>query len=140
QELPEISLLFFFQALIRKAYSYEFFLNAIEDVGEDILSNGDRSDEEKAYAMFFLSVILIDLECENPFDGLIESLEDKIPLPIQFGVHYESKNLKSHSSLLKRREKKLTHTLKHSSHELKSYLRKIHELPVAPSKKKINGK
>ena len=135
-KLPKVSLLYIFQAIMRQSYSFEFFYPALEDSIINILNDDNISTEEKSYSLFFISVILIDLGKENPFDGLIENLMDDLPLSIQFGIMYESDKLKEHSKILKKQDRKLKRTMKHASNSVKSFIDKIHSKPVKQLSKK----
>lgn len=130
QNLSEINVLYLFQLFVRNFYSYNFFDRAIDDAVINILSDDNITEEEKIYASFFLSVISIDLGKDNPFDGLIEEFKTKLPLTIQLALYYESKNLKKHSTLLKKQEKKFIRYLKHGNAELRSYLEIINKRPI----------
>jgi len=130
QQLPEIGILFLFQSIIRHAYSYEFFFQAIEEAILNILSSSNIEENVKMYAMFFISIVLIDLGKENPFNGLIDNFKNKLPFPIQIAIMYESNNLKSHSTILKKQSKHLEKILKHANKELKNYIENIHTKPI----------
>ncbi|MCH7826447.1 MAG: NACHT domain-containing protein [Bacteroidetes bacterium] len=130
KELPTIVNLFIFQFIIRNSYSYEYFYPAIEDSILEIISDDSLSNESKMYSLFFISVILIDLGKENPLDGLIEEFKNELPFVIQFAIMYESKEIKTHSAILKKQEKRLQKVIKHSSKELKDYFNEIHSVPV----------
>jgi hypothetical protein len=130
QSMSEINILYIFQLFVRSFYSYEFFKKAVEDSVLDILADSDLSETEKIYSSFFLSVISIDLDMENPFDGLLKEFKSDIPLPIQLALYYESKHLKDHSTLLKKQERKIKKYFKHGNSDLRSYLNIISKKPV----------
>ena len=98
-------------------------------------SDNDMDDEAKAYSLFFLSGLYRALGKDNPFDGLIEKFEKKLPFVLKLGLYYESMLVKHHSSLLKRSVKKLRQQMKKSP-ELSQYSKRLHELPI--SRKKPN--
>ena len=138
QDMPEIMVLEFFQAIINNAYSYEYFIKALNNSILEIGTNDQLTEEEKIYSLFFISVIYRALDIENPFDNLIDTFKGQIPQPIQFGLYYESKRDSKPSKLLKRIERNLKAKLK-KQHDFHVYAKKLHELPLKKSKiKKLN--
>ena len=134
-DLPEIFVLEFFQAVTCSCYAFRFFEKAMDSAVLHIGSDNDMDDEAKAYSLFFLSGLYRALGKDNPFDGLIEKFERKLPFVLKLGIYYESKLVKHHSSLLKRNVKKLRQQMKKSP-ELSQYSQRLHELPI--SRKKPN--
>lgn len=128
-ELPEIAVLEFFQAIINSSYSYQFFIKALNHAIIEIGSDDSSTDVEKAYSLFFISVIYRALDQPNPFDGLIDQLKGKIPLPLQFGLFYESRQDNKPSKLLKRVERNLKTQLKKQK-DIHLTAKKLHDKPL----------
>ena len=131
--LPEMLILEFFQVLFRQSYSYEFFLKALEASIIDLITDDKIDNEYKAYALFFISVVFRDLEKENPFDGLIQELQNSLPLPIKFGLLYEAKHIPHQSKLLRKIEKKIMRELRKNP-SLREYAKQLHEIPIKKRK------
>ncbi len=132
--IPEIKLLWLMTMIIRDSYSYEFFKNAIEDVWLQI-EDRDIDEKTKCVALFFSSVVALDLEIPNPFDFLIKNHKNDIPLYINFGLLYEGENLKHHSEFLKKQLKKMKQNLKMSPATAR-YAEALHEKSIEYKKLK----
>lgn len=128
--LPEMHVLYLFQALSRNFFSYDFFAKALEIAISNIYCCVDMSEEEKAYALYFIYVIFIDLDEDNPFSGLIEKFERNLPIQIQMAITYESRNMKSISSILKKQNKRLDKFIKQSGPKMRKFISDIHGIPV----------
>lgn len=128
-DLPEIIVLNFFEAVTNSAYGYRFFMRAADSAVVHILADNSQDRDKKAYALFFLSTLYRALGKENPFDGLLDEYDRDIPLPVQIGILYDSQQLKHQSTLLKRNEKRVKHEMKKNP-QLRSYAKRLHEIPV----------
>ena len=133
KEMPELMILWFFQSFVRNCYGYDFFRAALQDVALEVMTDGTLTNSEKAYGAFFVSVIGVELKEPNPFDGLIDTLEAGLPLSVQFGIHYEAENVKVHSRILNRQERKLNRFLTPRDSKdrgIKNILVTLHEVPI----------
>jgi hypothetical protein len=130
--LPPIRLLEVMKVIVSGCYGYQFFLKAMDSAVISLLDS-DMEDDERGYALFFLSVLYVKLEQPNPFDGLLDHLKGKLPLSVQFGVLYESDHVDHHSTLLKKQNKNLMQDVKRSP-QLLSYVKKLHSNPVTKPK------
>jgi hypothetical protein len=130
KELPPITILFLFQKIIRECYSFDFFKNALDDTIVEILMSTSLNEDQQIYAIYFVSVVLIDLKVENPFDSLIDKFKDSLPLPIEIMIKEDSNKFENKSNLLKKFEKRLSRKLKASSPELKQFINDILNEPV----------
>ena len=135
-ELPEVFVLNFFEAVTRSCYGYRFFLRAMDATVLALLADPSETRERKAYAMFFLSTLYRALEKDNPYDGLLTEFDRDIPFPIQLGVFYDSKHVKHHSAILNRNGKRVRHEMKKNP-ALRSYAKRLHELPVGKKSRTI---
>jgi hypothetical protein len=133
-DMPELFALKFFEAVTNGCYSYRFFLKAADSAVLSICANQDCDNVRKAYALFFLSVLYRAFGRENPFDGLLESFEKDLPLSIRVGLLYEEKHTKHASTLLKRNAKWVKHEMKKNP-KLRSYTKRLLELPVGKKPK-----
>jgi hypothetical protein len=112
--LPEMHLLWVMQMLIREYYSYSFFAKAIDNVRLQIEDDISLKPETRAMAQFLVAVTAMDLGEKKPFDFLLErNGPGELPLSISYAVLQESKSIEDrfHSSLLRRRNKKLRQLL-----------------------------
>jgi NACHT C-terminal Helical domain 1 len=137
-DMPEITILEFFQAVLNNAYSYDFFLKALDNAILEISADPKKNDKEKAYSLFFVSVIYRALDRPNPFDGLIDELKGKLPLPLQFGLYYEANRTEKPSKALKRIERNLKNKLKKQK-DIHAITKKLHEKPVRFIKDRENS-
>ena len=108
-DFSQMQVLCIMQSLIKKSYSYKFFKPALEQAALRI-ADTETDKEMAAAALFFLSVINIELEegGENAFDFLLEKYINELPLAIQLGIRHEEGHLKERSVLLKRLEKRFS--------------------------------
>ncbi len=131
--LPQIRLLEVMKLVVSSCYGYHFFLKAMESSALSLLDDDTLDDQHRGYAMFFLSVCFVMLEQPNPFDGLIDHLKDRLPLPVQWGISYESDRVGHHSALVRKQNRKLIQAVRRSP-QLMEYTKKMHILPVAKLK------
>ncbi len=130
KEMSEMGILYLFQALSRGFFSYDFFLKGLEAAIIEILSNDKLREETKIYSLYFIFVIFIDLEQENPFDNLIQHFGKELPLQIQLAMDYESENVKQISTILKKQIKKTEKNFKQGSPSIRFYYKTLHATPV----------
>ncbi len=71
---------------------------------------------------------------ENPFDGLLGSYANKLPLSIRMCLLYEAKHTKHVSTLVRRNEKWVRHEMKKNP-KLRSYANRMLQLPVGEKPK-----
>ena len=106
EHFPEMHLLWFFQQVVRQGYSYSFFSDAVESAAIDI-ANASEDDDVKAYALFFLNVIFIDMQKKTSFDWLLKDYAKMLPLSVQLGITHEGDRLKARSALMRRHDRAL---------------------------------
>ena len=108
-EMPEMQVLWLIQYLLKDAYGYEYFKDAIEDAGVQIFLTS-IDDVQKAYALFFLGTIGGEIGEVEPYKYLLEHIKtENLPIPVSMALECEShfnKNIKN-SPLMKKHKKKL---------------------------------
>lgn len=111
--LPRLPLLAIFQFIVKNSYSYNFFLEAMEDVSLKI-DYSEIDEKIKAYALFFLSVIRIGIieDAKDSFDFLLSKYHKNISMDLAFSIFNESKEYKNKSMLLKKHEKNVIKQMK----------------------------
>jgi hypothetical protein len=134
-DLPELLVLHFFQAVSSSCYSYRYFIKALEHCALEIAADSEMSKEDQAYTIFFISTVYRALKLPNPFDGLLDDFSKDLPLQVRFGVLYNTKQVKDHSTLLKRNEKLVKHEMKKNP-KLRAYAKRLHELPIGKTSEK----
>ncbi|GAX60966.1 hypothetical protein SCALIN_C16_0040 [Candidatus Scalindua japonica] len=139
RNMPEMFVLEFFQAVTCSCYAFKFFKKAMDSAILDIASDTNIKDEDKAYLLFFISCVYRALGEKNPFDGLIDKLDDDLPFPVKLGIYYENKHLTHQSTILKRNLKKLKQQMKKNP-ALSQYYNRLHELPISQKKIEIKSK
>jgi len=128
--LTPMYLLWLFQLLLRLSYSYNFFSEALDDTAIDICNeNNEYSNETKMHALFFLSVISIELGNENPFDLLVKEYKNYLPLHLELALKYESLSIKEKSNILKKQLKKTIKKIQ-GSRDIQSYIDKLTNKPI----------
>ncbi|MDR3548208.1 MAG: NACHT domain-containing protein [Candidatus Pacebacteria bacterium] len=125
---PEMHLLCFFQQVLRQGYSYSFFSEAVESAAIEI-ANSHEDDDVKAYALFFLNVIFIDMKKKDSFDWLLKDYAKILPLSVQLGIAHEGDRLKARSALMRRQDRALRHAVSQSK-ELSSALETMYGRPI----------
>lgn len=101
KSFPEMILLWWIQFTIRNSYSYDYFGKAIDDCVLSIIED-TASDEKKAYALFFLSVIGIDQNNTSPLDFLLSEYKERLPITVQMGLLNELKRLGTKNAIEKK--------------------------------------
>lgn len=134
---PEIHLLCLIQMIIRGSYAYDYFKKAIESVNLQICESAIETDQ-KYYALFFTAVTAMDLGEKNPFDFMLETFGDKIPLQVKLAISHEAEGLKHLSNHVTKNIKKLKQTAK-ASHSTRSLIEMLYEKPIE-LKQEIKGK
>ncbi|MBT3168966.1 MAG: hypothetical protein HN921_17985 [Bacteroidetes bacterium] len=104
--LSEISLLWWIQYILRESYSYEYFEKALDAT---ILKIEESSEEQdtKLYALFFSSLVFLELGNSDSFEYLISNHKTDLPLNLQFGFYYEGDKLKDTSKIIKKQVKRI---------------------------------
>ena len=128
EQFPEMHLLCFFQQVMRQCYSYSFFSEAIESAAIEI-ANSDEDDDVKAYALFFLNVIFIDMQKKTSFDWLLKGYAKILPLSVQLGITHEGDRLKERSALMRRQDRALRQAV-NDSRSLSSALENMYGRPI----------
>jgi hypothetical protein len=108
-ELPEMTLLWFFQRVIRHSYEYEYFKKAIDATILRIDSEM-LEPEVKYLALFFASCFAAELNDSSGFEYLVKHYgADKLPLSISLAIKLEQQTNKDFAKLplLKAHERRL---------------------------------
>lgn len=135
--LPEISVLWVFQYLMRDSYSYDYFKLAIETATIQ-LDDSLIEHDAKMFGLFFLSLIGLDLEEELPLKFLIEKYGiERLPASISVALRAESDaiNASGHSILLKKHNKKFKKILK-GNRSFSALLKDLFDKPITQTKEK----
>ena len=120
-------LLFILQLVLRESYSFEFFNKAMEESALNIVT-GNYTEEEKAFALFFLDVTFIELGRQSPFDFLLEEYGKVLPIEISLAISHEGDRLKNRTRLMKRQDKKV-HRLLESALQ-KQKIKELYDKPI----------
>jgi hypothetical protein len=128
EQFPEMHLLCFFQQVMRQGYSYSFFSEAVETAAIEI-ANANEDDDVKAYALFFLNVIFIDMQKKTSFDWLLKDYAKKLPLSVQLGISHEGDRLSARSALMRRHDRALRQAV-NDSKALSSALENMYGRPI----------
>ncbi len=128
--LPELLFLWWTQLAIRECYAYDFFNRALESVVIKI-DDSDEPEEIKAYAIFFVSIVGIELNNIEPLDFFLKKYREKLPLTVQIGLHSETKSIDIQSKTLKQYLKWLSRRV----HRIqKTVFEQLYETPIKQKK------
>jgi hypothetical protein len=128
-------LLCIFQLILRDSYSYSFFRKAVENAVLEIdYSSLDQAT--KAYALFFLNVIYIDLDGSESFDLILAKHANELPLSVQLAIGHESRDVRKKSTLLKRLEKSVKRAIR-GNRSLQNRIQIMYDRPIRMIKGKI---
>lgn len=131
-KLPRMHLLYIMQRLMRDSYSFDFFKQALEHAAL-MIDSAELNDEIKCYALFFLNVAYIDLGAGESFDFLLKNHQDKLPIDLVMAYRHESKNIKTHSDIMKKQDKRIKKLFKQNK-PLADYVKKMYDMPLLTSK------
>lgn len=125
---PPMICLYFMNYLIQEGLSYDFFIDGLETAALSIASSSVTNDE-KAYALFFLNVAFIKLKRDNDFSFLLKDYKHQLPLDLLCVLDIESQNLNllRKSKILQKQNKKFKGFLKGNNaakHSLRALLNK----------------
>ncbi len=89
-ELPEATIMWLIQAIMRQSYGFEFFRKAIDDSVIQI-SDALETDETKAYALFLLGLVGVEINQVAPLDYLVDQYGfERLPLVVSVGIRLEA--------------------------------------------------
>ncbi len=133
KELPEIYLLWVFVLLLKYTYSYSYFQRCLEDTAIEIWSS--NSDKQiKIYALFFLSMVGLDLGNSEPLNILNKEfvIRGQLPTPVAIALRTElsrDSNSVDISSLSKAVRRKIDKDLK-ARPSIKKEVERLMKLPI----------
>lgn len=89
----------------------------------------DKSFEEKVYALFFTAVIAMDLSEQDPFDFILDTYGDQLPIQLKLAISHEGDKLKHISNHVKKNIKKLKQLAK-TSDTTRALINSLYEKPL----------
>jgi tRNA A37 threonylcarbamoyladenosine biosynthesis protein TsaE len=107
--LPEMHLLWLFQMVLRDSYAFDHFGKAVETAVLEIDADSTLDTTTKVFALFFLSVIYIDLGLADTeaFDAILRNHAKELPLSIQLGIQHVADKSDLRGTLLRHHERQL---------------------------------
>lgn len=126
--LTRMHLLYLMQLIIRQSYSYEFFKSAFEDVAL-MIEDGPYTENVKAYAIFFLNVVYIDVGGIESFDFLLKGHSRDLPLDLALAIKHESRELTDRSLLMRKHERRIRKLLK-GNRALQTLIKNMYGRPI----------
>jgi hypothetical protein len=133
-QFPEVFLVWLFQAIIKDGYGFEYYKRAIDNANLQIIEDIELPENNKIFCLFLIGFVAVELKIAKPFDFLIDSFENELPLNVQLALKYESLNMEDLSKLLNKQNKKLEKAIRDSA-SVKDFIKSFHERPL--SKKKL---
>lgn len=98
-KLSRMDILAFLRYFIKTFYSYEFLKIPMINASFDITK--ENVDEKlKIYALYFISIVLIELK-EEGFDTILNEYSKSIPLEIQLAIYNDCNSTEERKKLLK---------------------------------------
>jgi hypothetical protein len=94
-----------------------------------VTASKEIDNEVKAYALFFLNVIFIDMGKRTSFDWLLKDYVKILPLSVQLGISHEGKHLKERTALMRRHDRALHRAIK-MSEPMADTLEKMYGRPI----------
>ena len=131
-QMTPMSILYILQLLIRDAYSYVFFKPAIQTAALTV-DESQNPDDIKAYAIFFLDVMGIELGEANQFEFLLDNYANKMPLDLTMAIYCESKNLSDRSKIIRKQLHRVKDMLK-GNKSIQSRVKALFENPISEKK------
>jgi len=123
----KMDLLCLLQYVLRESYSFDFFIDALEESALKI-DEGDYTDHQKAYALFFMNVTFIELGNKDSFDFLLEKYSDVLPTELALAVRHEAEYLEGKTTLMKKQDKKIKKLFQ--SQIQSTAIQKLYESPI----------
>lgn len=131
----EMHLLWLFQMVLRDSYAYEFFERAVEDAVLEVDDDCCLNPTTRAYALFFLNVIYIDLGGKQSFDLILKKYAKELPLSVQLAIRHEVRDEKEKTPLTRRQEKALKKSLRDNK-PLQQQVELMYDRPIRALKNK----
>jgi hypothetical protein len=126
----QLQILSIFQYIIRHNYSYEYFLDALDTI-VCAIDESDRDEETRAYALFFASVVGLELGFEEPLKYLLENYS--LPIPVQIASKFEAEKLNVISKKIEKRLRKISHRFKENN--IRGLIESAYNKPIGEVKK-----
>lgn len=131
-KFPEIHLLCIFTGLLKNAFEYDFFSDALMRIETDFLMEADIS-KESSVAAFFVAAIRAGLGAEDAFTSLVGEHYAHLPQTIRLGVEHAAKDAGLANDAVKKVHKKMSKSVKSSS-ALRESLRELYDVPLTERK------
>ncbi len=129
--LTRMQVLYLMQFIVRNTFGYEFFADAVDETALQI-ADAAGTEEEKAYAVFFLSVAAIDAGKTAAFDFLLGEYAGRLPIDIALALSHEGDRMKLKSEVVKKQDRRIRKALK-ADPALREQLDRLYEVPLLPA-------
>jgi len=125
--LPRMKLLWLTRFIFTNGYAYKYFEAAVQEAIVNITS-GKYSDEEKAYAIFFLASVCVELEDPVGYDLLLDA-QKELPLDISASLYGRFQDVSSASTMLKKHNKRFRKNHKQSK-QMQHLVKTFYDIPI----------
>lgn len=131
--LPPIPVLYLLQFVMRDKYGFQFFRRAVETTAREIVEAVEE-DKVKAYALFLLGVVGIELDFRGAMQFLAKEFKPgELPIGLAVAVRYESERAqKTGMPSILRSFNKRVHTLLKGNRSLRATLDNMFRRPIGP--------
>ena len=129
--LSKVQLLWVFQYIIRESYSFEFLGNAIDHAIADVL-NAEITQQEKAYACFFLATTCMELGRGESLRLVLDNFAiSDLPVEVRIGIQGETNLIdkKQVSSVVRKHNKKFRQWVK-GSPGVRKAIDELYQTPI----------
>lgn len=137
-KLSNIQLLCIFTKLLCDNYSYEYFIPALRDRTQDLLTMPSPDDRDFA-ELFFLDSVLMTLDDSSAYDKLIQDYGKLIPVSIRAGIMEHSRDENKESPIVKKFVKNFKKSVK-TNRNLHQLLIEMYESPSENLANKLKDK
>ena len=137
-QLSPIHILCILTLILCGNYGYDFFLNALTNRVEEILTKTGEYEQRDYFELFFLNSTLMEIDKENNYDKMLEEVGKSLPVLVKLGIANHSEINDNMTPLAKKVLKKLRNNSKDSK-SMKKYISDLYDKPVKENKNLIVG-
>ncbi|QDQ87236.1 hypothetical protein FMZ60_06335 [Alcaligenaceae bacterium SJ-26] len=126
--LPELQVLALFSYMVKQAYSYEFFRDALRESKFQVDIDEGLTTSVKVIALYLLDCVLADLKDAQAFERLVE-YEADMPWAIRLGISCEAQGNKFINNATRHIERRINKSTR-NNFKLKEYISQLESVPL----------
>lgn len=136
-QLPELQLLCLITFILRQAYSYDFFLPALQESKFQVEIDECLDTELKNTSIFLFDTVLASLGDKHAFVSLTDKRESTLSWTIRFGITKAAQDVDLINTATKKMEKRISKATK-GNRPFINYIEQVQEVPIAERKNLTN--